>query len=463
MFKMNSPPPPPPIKTTSNNKQNKWNFICFCLVTGIQGIEYGFIVPTLFSYLKDEVHAKHLNFWFGAITSSFFVASIVGSLTIGKYADRTRKIRRIIVGTCFFVSLGNIIYTLAYNAPSVLVGRFMQGFGDAVVPVLIGEITKTYPEQESYKKLSMMTTIFYAAYISSPVITTVFSACNFRLLGIHFTVYTAPAYLIGVCWFSLGIVCYFVVKNPSTACDDIMDPCHPSSGDKPEPNLIESKNNPTVLPNSTSNYGGSSVSNTKQILSNDQFRMVLLVTGLSAYFAASFFTIYTPMVANIFYQLPTYWMSTLFTSCAVTLIIVLHVSSKYNLINENEIYFAICGLCSVVMTIQLLINSVVLFKHKMLGEALLALCTITTGFTFSVEQVVLAGLVAKCVPQSSQSYAASIRRSTNSFCFICGSFVAPIISKYLLVHGLVFSSLVFFLILYLIAKRKMFEGENIRR
>ena len=139
------------------------------------------------------------------------------------------------------------------------------------------------------------------------------------------------------------------------------------------------------------------------------------------------------------------------------MIFVLYVSSKYNLFNENEIYFVICGLCSIVITIQLLIHSVVLFEHKTLGETLLALCTITTGFTFSVEQVVLAGLVANCVPQSSQSYAASIRRSTASFCFICGSLVAPIISRYLLVHSLIFSSLVFFLIFYLIAKRRMFE------
>ena len=163
--------------------------------------------------------------------------------------------------------------------------------------------------------------------------------------------------------------------------------------------------------------------------------MVLLLTWLSTYFAASFFDMYIPMVANIFYRLPTYWTSTLFTCCAVTVIFVLYVSSKYNLFNENEIYFVICGLCSIVITIQLLIHSVVLFEHKTLGETLLALCTITTGFTFSVEQVVLAGLVANCVPQSSQSYAASIRRSTSSCCFIFGSLVAPLISRYLLVHG----------------------------
>ena len=62
-------------------------------------------------------------------------------------------------------------------------------------------------------------------------------------------------------------MCYFVVKDPSTHDDD-MDSDNPSFDDRPEPNMIESKND--LKPTSTSSTGGgtSSLSNTaKEILS----------------------------------------------------------------------------------------------------------------------------------------------------------------------------------------------------
>ena len=432
----------------SHREGKRWNFFCFCFVVGIIGTEYGFIVPTLYSYLKDVVRTPHLNLWFGLITSSYFVSSIIGSLTIGKYADSTREIRRIILGTCLFVSMGNVVYAVSHTASLVLIGRFMQGFGDAVVPVLIGEITKTYTEEEeSYSKLSTMTSVFYVTYISSPVIASIFNSCDFKLLGMHFTVYNLPAYIISICWFVLGIVSYFIVSNPSstaTTNDDL------NSNER----LIQSNNNKPQM-NSIIEPKMLSV---RELLSCSQYRIVLLLTGLFAYFAASFFTIYTPMVAKQLYNLPTYWTSALFASCGITLVAVLLLSSRYNLFNEKEIYYLIWGSCSVVMSIQLLSIAIILYKFKEIGAAFLAVSTISTGFTFAVEQVVLAGLLGKFIPRSTQAYAAGIRRSVNNVCFIFGAFVAPLISEYILVHDVVYSCLMCLIALYLIFKRQIFEN-----
>ena len=428
-------------------KRKKQNFVLFCFVVGIAGAEYGFMVPTMYSYLKDVVRTPQLNLWFGLITCSYFASSILSSLIMTKYADRTRKIHRIIIGTCFFVSVGNIIYTVSYWEWLVLIGRFMQGLGDAVVPVLIGEITKTYTEEVSYSKLSTLVSIYFVTYISSPVIVAISTACDFRLFGIHFTAYNLPAYVISICWFSIGIVSYFIVNDSSTTA------------------VVTLNNKDSYLSSNNINKRDSTSkkdSNELKMMSNQelfscsQYRIVLLATGLHGYFSVAFFNIYLTMIAKQFYNLPTYWTSALFGICGLTIVGVLVLSSRYNIIYENEVNYLICGFCSIVISIQFLTQSVIFYKLKSMGEAFLAVFTITTGFTIAVEQVVMAGLIGKFIPQSTQAYAAGIRRSVNSIFFILGAIAGPLISEYMLVHGVVFSCIVYFFALYLIFKRQIF-------
>ena len=69
--------------TEEETRNNLRNFVCFCFVAALGGIEYRYIVPLLFYFLKDDIHTTDgLNIWFGLINSSYFIASIVCSLTV---------------------------------------------------------------------------------------------------------------------------------------------------------------------------------------------------------------------------------------------------------------------------------------------------------------------------------------------------------------------------------------------
>ena len=122
-------------REANNEILKKRNFIYFCIVAGIGGAEYSFIVPSLYSYLKDVVHTKDLSLWYGLVSSSYFSSSILAACFImSKYADRTRNIRAIIIGTCFLVSKGNFIYVATLFPTLVLIGRSLQGFETLLHP-----------------------------------------------------------------------------------------------------------------------------------------------------------------------------------------------------------------------------------------------------------------------------------------------------------------------------------------
>ena len=470
-------------------RNNRRNLLCFCFVATLGGIEYGYVVPILFSFLKDGIHTTDgLNIWFGLINSSFFIASIICSLTVAKYMDRTRKIRRVLVGTCLLVSAGNLIYAVSDRAAMVLVGRFMQGFGDFLTPVFYSEITKTFHKEECYRKLSMLSSIFFVTYICSPVIAAIFNTCEFSVFGIHFNVYTIPPFLIAICWLVLGIISWLVVKNSKL----ITIETDAVSNNRNHNNLLQNENpaessiskaklkDKNTFKNKKSNLSEErSVENEillhserqypkkkktqkmfsfRELVSCPPYQIVLMLSALHAYFMASFMTIYTPMIANQIYNLPLYWMSALFTTAAVMLVLTLFFASKYNLFHKNEYYICMLGLSFVVIVIQLQTLAIILHKYKRMGEVFLALSTTIYGFVMGVDQVLLAGFIGRCIPHSTQSYAANIRRSLFNCCFVIGLLVSPLLVDInLLFHGIAFSILTFLLFIYLMFKKQVFE------
>ena len=165
------------------------------------------------------------------------------------------------------------------------------------------------------------------------------------------------------------------------------------------------------------------------------------------------------MVANQIYKLPLYWMSALFTSAAVMLVLTLILASKYNLIHKNEYYICMLGLSFIVIVIQLQTQAIILHqKYKQIGEILLALSTTIYGFFEGVDRVLLAGLIGRCIPHSTQSYGANIRRHCSTSVLFLDYWVSPLlVDENLMFHGITISCLTFLLFVYLMLKKQVFE------
>ena len=422
-----------------NERRKRRNFICFCLIIGIKGVEIGVVKPTLYSYLKNEIKPKHLSEWYGLISCSYYVASIIGSLTFTKYADKTRNIRPILNFTCLSISFGNIIYSLPFSPYPVLIGRFIQGFGDGVTPVIMGEITRNFTPRQTYDRISKLVCIFYLSLVTSPIITKIFDRVNLKIGYMHFTVNNLPFILISFIWLILAFVCHMIIKNIISI---------------EETSTKTSKQ--IIYPLSL-----------RELLSSVKFRIVMIMTSFSAYFSASFASITMPMISYEKYHLPTWWVSGLFAISALTLLVFLCVSSRMNISGGKEIYFSISGFCGSMIAVQFLIGAVIASSsssYKMLGESLLVFAAISTGYHFATEEALLSAILGRFVPRSTQTYALGIRRSTQSCGLVFASFFSPMIAKHHVVeHGIVFSCLVFVMIVYALYKSSLFVDMKVIR
>eukprot|EP00111_Clytia_hemisphaerica_P021531 TCONS_00063338-protein len=136
-------------------------------------------------------------------------------MTVTKYTDRTRNVKKTLMISCLFVAFGNFIYAVPYHPLIILWGRLLQGIADSMLSVIQGEIIRIYEGTERTEKLSMCTMCYYVSYIGSPIVISIFTAVDFQLFGFWFKVYNFPFLLVGFLWASFVLVIFFFVTDLS--------------------------------------------------------------------------------------------------------------------------------------------------------------------------------------------------------------------------------------------------------
>ena len=135
-------------ENSSNNKDHETNTSWLTLrkqVTHlvyayalIYGCEYSAIVLTLYFYLERSVKTDSINVYFSLCMGAMAAMASVSGVLFGRYVDKTRKIRRLVLWCVPVTVVGNLSYTLHFSAWFVVVGRLLCGLGEAVNSALTG-------------------------------------------------------------------------------------------------------------------------------------------------------------------------------------------------------------------------------------------------------------------------------------------------------------------------------------
>ena len=106
----------------------------------IYGLENFSIVVTLLYYLKDIMKVNNPTMWYSFVMTSLVASESFSGLLFGKFMDKTRNARGIMLFNLFLSVIGNLMYTLQYNVWLLIVGRFLCGFGDSIQSVVSGKL-----------------------------------------------------------------------------------------------------------------------------------------------------------------------------------------------------------------------------------------------------------------------------------------------------------------------------------
>uniref|UniRef100_A0A7M5UN57 Major facilitator superfamily (MFS) profile domain-containing protein n=1 Tax=Clytia hemisphaerica TaxID=252671 RepID=A0A7M5UN57_9CNID len=125
------------------------------LMIFLYGLENQTTKYFLLYYFKDRFHIQTAQavIYYSVTEAIYSVAQIIGGAVIGRYTDRTRNLRRVVVGV-MLLSFGGNFYVLHGQLWLVILGRFLMGFPESLQTAVIGEVRRSYQnEQEKLKRV----------------------------------------------------------------------------------------------------------------------------------------------------------------------------------------------------------------------------------------------------------------------------------------------------------------------
>ena len=440
-------------------KKRQRTFISYCVMTSIIGLEYGIFPATILSYLQEGLHAENADLWFGMITASYFISSIICCLVITRYTDRTRNVKKTLIISCIFVAFGNFLYSIPSYAFVILIARLIQGIADSLLPIIQGEIIRFYEEEERLHKLSIVTMCYYMSYIGGPVVTTIFSGVDFEIFGARFKVYNFPFLLVGFLWATFVLVILFFVSDLSKENRKIKEYFENNN----EPDLFKQNSNiknrnremPPQDPSSSSSKEMPPLTSTTSLFNDNRVNFVLLLAYVCGYFAGSFNVVQLPLISKELYQIPVHYLGMIFNLEAVTFGVTLYVLNKVK--DENKVvYFIIFAMCSMIIGLQAMALSALFYSYRTLGICLILTFAVCVGVGWSSEQVFLVVLLGRIVPSEIQGFAAGVRRTMTSLSYVSGALFAALLHDFIFEHIFVYSVVVFLLIFIFLYIRNKF-------
>ena len=221
-------------------KKRLWTTRAFVLECVMLGMEYSVTFLTLWLYIKTLIDTEYPKIFYSLVASSYLLAAVVFSVIIGRWVDKTRKVRQTFLICNTLVIVGNILYSLHFSPWFLVFGRLISGADGPLRSIISGEVARCYPDAEVLGKFSTMGMAFAMGFIVGPGINFAFTNVDFQIGMWQVTYVNVPGVYMAVFFIITQTIVYFTVSDLSRefdlkaeeACDETLLPT-----DKKQSNL----------------------------------------------------------------------------------------------------------------------------------------------------------------------------------------------------------------------------------
>ncbi|XP_033724859.1 major facilitator superfamily domain-containing protein 8-like [Pecten maximus] len=162
------------------------------------GIEYAVVLPTLWLYIQDRFNSP--EYMLGILLSAYSLAAMISSPLLGRWADRSRKPKVILI-LCAVVQIGgNIMYFMGLSQWFLLASRLVVGFGGGGESVILGEIARVTTEQERTGIISLMISIRQCGLLLGPGLNLFLRLADFHIGPFLVDKFSVPGVFMAGLW-----------------------------------------------------------------------------------------------------------------------------------------------------------------------------------------------------------------------------------------------------------------------
>ena len=142
----------------------------FCLVNFALGIERSIVYGTLYLYLKDVLHVKeYLNTFYSTISGIYLISQIISSLVFCRIFDKYRCLKLMFFIANALTFTGNVLYTIPFSPWFLFTGRLVSGVGGFLRPIIISELTRSFPGKQLLSQMSASSLSFAVGFAVGPL------------------------------------------------------------------------------------------------------------------------------------------------------------------------------------------------------------------------------------------------------------------------------------------------------
>ncbi|KAI5612629.1 major facilitator superfamily domain-containing protein 8, partial [Silurus asotus] len=190
------------VRLMDYGRKRKLSFVTIGLLFFLSGIEYAVILPTIWRYLQI---LDAPPYFLGLGLSAFSFSGLVTGPLFGRWSDRTRTTKTIILFSNLFEIVGNFMYFLGYSKWLLLSSRLVAGVGAGAGSSIFGFLTQTTVPEERARVFAAVMAARQAGLLIGPAFNIFLRLCDFRLGPFIVNKYTAPGLFMCAMWLVLQL------------------------------------------------------------------------------------------------------------------------------------------------------------------------------------------------------------------------------------------------------------------
>ena len=128
-----------PDYTSWKKKRSRTRIIANILIF-LYGVEDQSLKITMIFYFSQNFNMTHLEatFFYSIADTVFAVSNLISGAVFGRYIDKTRNLRFVILLNLVVLVLGNLMYSIPLAIWFVLLGRFLSGINESLQTAVCG-------------------------------------------------------------------------------------------------------------------------------------------------------------------------------------------------------------------------------------------------------------------------------------------------------------------------------------
>jgi len=415
----------------------KWKFrrrntVIAFLIMGVSiGIDFLVVLNTLFLYLRDVVKAELPEVWYGVIYASFFVSSTLFGITLGRWVDRTRKIRVYVNVTILVQLAGCFFYIIPRHPLWLMVGRTLSGISDSLAALAAGEVFRIFDKEDQTRVMALLSSVYAVGAMIGPPALAYLSADIDVTLGpikinhLNFIGVFMMAFLL----MQLVLV-NLLVHNCSLQFDlkehlknDIDETNQPQSTD-----VIHTKDESSLLVEaaSVSSQPVSVRTVLKALFSNKGPVLVFTSTLVIMYGLMTVTTLF-PLLVTVLLQWDVKHLSIIYAASGAFELVYLFLLARFVKNNVSNYYLLLTNVTSQIVNVCVIVSLKFLPRDYLRDLVLVIVCVVTMVLGYSFDDISIKVLFAHMVPSQVQSFSEGLRSGVSRTSVVVASLTVAVV------------------------------------